>query len=147
MANNSRLYIPAFSGIYQSLSPYMEPLLRVVAGLLLIPHGLPKAGLIGGSGVAGAAQFLEKVGYYPGMFWAFVLIVLELVGGVLFAVGLFTRLIALLLVIEFINILYVQYPRGWSAMEFPLLWLIVFLYFMIRGGGKLSVDSKLGREF
>jgi putative oxidoreductase len=147
MATNSRLYIPALGGIYESLSPYMEPLLRIVAGLLLIPHGLPKVGLIGSGGIAGAAQFLEKVGYYPGMFWAAVLIVLELVGGVLFAVGLFTRLIAFLLVIEFINILYVQSPRGWSAMEYPLLWLIVFLYFMIRGGGPYSVDRKIGREF
>ena len=31
--------------------------------------------------------------------------------------------------------------------EFAFLWLVVLIYILARGGGKYSVDAKLGREF
>lgn len=34
-----KLLIPAFGSIYAALTPLCEPLLRVVTGLWLIPHG------------------------------------------------------------------------------------------------------------
>ena len=42
-------------------------------------------------------------------------------------------------------------PNGffWTnrGFEFPLMWGIAALFFLIRGGGPLSVDRALGREF
>jgi len=36
MASKSRLYIPAFGGLYESLSPYAELLLRAGLGAILV---------------------------------------------------------------------------------------------------------------
>jgi putative oxidoreductase len=149
---SGRLYVPALGGLYESLWSWSEALLRIVAGLMLLyPHGLPKLGLFGGAGFAGTSQFLAtKVGMYPGAFWAGVAIFLETIGGILLAVGLFTRLIALLLTIEMIVILWYYYSiraAYTSSVELPLLWAFVFFYFVVRGGGAYSVDARMKKEF
>ena len=40
---------------------------------------------------------------------------------------------------------------GWAAStngaEFAFLWLIVYIFILARGGGRFSLDAKLGREF
>ena len=44
--------VPAFGAISGALSPFAEPLVRVVTGLLLVPHGAQKLfGWFGGYGV------------------------------------------------------------------------------------------------
>ena len=64
--------------------------------------------------------------------------------------GLFTRAAALLLVIEFIFIVYSHLTmQGWNVAngaEFPFLWLVVYIVFLCRGGGPYSVDAKMSRE-
>ena len=53
----TRNVIPALSGLYQALSPWMEPLLRFIAGAMLVPHGCQKLfGIFGGGGLVGTAQ-------------------------------------------------------------------------------------------
>src|SRR3954452_12737750 len=90
-----RLVIPALSPVYHALSPLMEPLLRVTAGLLLVPHGAQKLfGAFGGGGLAGTAQFLDSAGFTPGWAWALALGCVEFSGGLLLALGLFTRPVA-----------------------------------------------------
>ena len=51
----SRLLVPALDGIYRSLAPFTEPLIRIVAGGSLAIHGFPI--LFGNT--AEAAKFLE----------------------------------------------------------------------------------------
>ena len=47
----TRNVIPALSGLYQALSPWMEPLLRFIAGAMLVRHGCQKLfGISGGGG-------------------------------------------------------------------------------------------------
>ena len=62
----------------------------------------------------------------------------------------FTRVIAALLIGEFLVILKVHSARGWFAstngLEFVLFWAIVFVAILLRGGGPYSVDRKLGWE-
>jgi hypothetical protein len=36
------LYIPGFGPFYDGVAEYVYPFLRVVAGLMLLPHGIPK---------------------------------------------------------------------------------------------------------
>ncbi|MDR7421374.1 MAG: DoxX family protein, partial [Armatimonadota bacterium] len=68
-------------------------LLRVVVGVLFMGHGLQKlAGWFGGHGLAGTGQWLEGIGLRPGRAWALLAGALETVGGLLFALGLFTPL-------------------------------------------------------
>jgi uncharacterized membrane protein YphA (DoxX/SURF4 family) len=64
MSNNSRLYIPALGGIYESLSDYAELLLRGGLGAILIVHALQKfLSWFGGSGMGVLIGLLQKFGY------------------------------------------------------------------------------------
>jgi len=152
MATTSRLYVPAFSGLYESLEPYALPLLRIVMGLTLFPHGAQKAfGWFGGAGFAKFTQIFDTVGYKPGAFWVTVVMLTEMVGGLCLALGLFTRVAALFIVIFMINAVIFTSAKGffWTAggLEYSLVIGIVALVFLIRGGGRYSLDAALGREF
>ena len=145
----TRLVFPGLGNFYSSCSDFAELLLRVVAGLILpLLHGLPKIGILGTGSPAGVAGGLEKSGYYPGILWAYVIILAEVVGGTFLALGLFTRLAAAVLVIEFINVVYVDFAnRGVAGARYSFVLLIIYLFFLVRGGGPYSLDRKLGREF
>ena len=141
--------IPALGGIYEKSSLYMEPLLRFVAGAMLIPHGCQKLfGMFGGGGLKGTPVFMEKVGYSPGMLWAVVVGCTELIGGTLLAIGLLTRPAAAAITIELIFVINVTIRRGWfESNELAVLWFVIVLVFLVRGGGRCSVDRMIGREF
>jgi putative oxidoreductase len=151
MAMSSRLYVPAFGGLYESLHPYALPLLRIVMGLTLFPHGAQKAfGWFGGAGFEKFTQIFDTVGYKPGAFWVTVVMLTEMVGGLCLALGLFTRVAALFIVIFMINAVIFTSAKGffWTAggLEYSLMIGIVALVFLIRGGGRYSLDAALGRE-
>lgn len=148
--NKSRLYIPALSGLYDSLWDIVWLLLRLAAGLIVVPHGMQKLfGMFGGAGLAGAGAFFDKIGYSPGYYVALLTGSAEFFGGLLVAIGLFTRPAAAVLAIHFIFVTHFHLARGFfnPGIEFPLLWLTVFVFFMIRGGGPLSVDARMSKEF
>jgi putative oxidoreductase len=142
----SRLYIPAAGAVYEALMPFTETLIRLVAGLSLIPHGWPKL-----MNPAGTAAFLAKEGFEPAMFWAVALGLTETLGGLLLAIGLFTR-VACMPVLVFLTTAVVhhsQYGFAWNetGFEYPLFWAIVVFHFLINGAGPYSVDARIGREF
>jgi putative oxidoreductase len=83
-----RPYIPAFSGIYSAFEPYSLPLLRVVMGLILVPHGCQKLfGWFGGAGFAKFTEIFDKVGWHPAAFWVTVVALTETLGGLMLALG------------------------------------------------------------
>ncbi len=41
---------------------------------------------------------------------------------------------------------YIEAPRGFGAMQFTLLWGLVFLAIALRGGGPYSFDRLIGWE-
>jgi putative oxidoreductase len=129
--------------------PWAYLLLRVVAGAMLIAHGWPK--LMAGP-AAVAASAMTRRGIEPAYAVACIAIFLELVGAACIILGLLTRPFALLVIIEFVIITYSHLTMGgWGVggggAEFAFLWLIVFVYILVRGGGPYSVDAKLGKEF
>ena len=146
-SDNARPIIPALGKFYPQASEWGYLLLRVTAGLMLIPHVWPK--LMAGP-AAVAANVMTRRGVEPALLAAYVVIILEVVGAICITLGLFTRLIAALLVLEFIVIVKVHATGGWGVStggsEFAFLWLIVFVMIMLRGGGPYSIDAKLGRE-
>jgi len=146
-----RYYVPALAPVYDKLTPFALPLLRVVIGVILIPHGCQKFfGWFGGLGFAKFVQLFETLGYKPGVFWVTMVALTELVGGFLLVIGLFTRFAALALVIFMIVAVHFTSGKGffWTqgGLEYSLLILAVGLVFLIRGGGDYSLDQKLGRE-
>lgn len=145
----TRNVIPALSSLYEALSPWMEPLLRFITGAMLVPHGCQKLfGMFGGGGLAGTAQFMERVGYHPGALWAYVVGLNELFAGALLAIGLLTRPAAAAVAIQMLFVIPVTIKRGWfEANELAVFWLSLAIFFLVRGGGRCSVDRSIGREF
>jgi putative oxidoreductase len=147
----TRLYIPALAPIYDKLTPFALPILRVGIGLILIPHGAQKLfGWFGGMGFEKFVALFNTLGYRPGVVWVTLVALTEFVGGILLVLGLFTRFAALALVIFMIVAVHFTSGKGffWTAggLEYSLLILFVGLVFLIRGGGEYSLDRKLGRE-
>ena len=142
----TRLWIPGLRPFYQWAEPISWALVRITAGLMIIPHGWPK--LMAGVGPT-AANALARRGIEPAEPLALILITLETLGGLCVALGLFTRFFAAAITIEMAVIVYHSLPKfGWTerGYEYPLMWGLVMLAIALRGGGPYSLDRKLGRE-
>jgi putative oxidoreductase len=145
-ANQPKLLVPQLHSFYRWAEPISWALIRLTAGLMLIPHGWPK--LMAGIGPT-AANALMKRGIAPAEPLAVILIAIETVGGLCIALGLFTRFWAAAATIEMCVIVYHHLPNfGWTARgyEYPLFWGLVMLAIALRGGGPYSLDRKLGKE-
>ena len=141
-----RLLIPQLKPFYDFVEPLSWLLIRLTAGLMILPHGIPKLQ----AGVAATAAFaLVKRGIAPAEPLAVVLIVLETLGGLCVALGLFTRFFAVAIAIEMSVIAWLYVPKfGWTGpgYEYPLMWCLVMLAIALRGGGPWSLDRWIGRE-
>ncbi len=147
-------FIPALQPLYEKLAPLGAPLIRVSAGLLLMPHGAQKLfGWFGGYGLEGTAgYFAGTLGLEPGIFWAALAASTEFLGGLFLAIGFLTRpAAAAIAVLMAVAVFAVHLPNGFfwgqGGYEYPLFWGLVALGFVLRGGGELSVDARIGREF
>lgn len=149
--SSQKLVVPALGGLYAAATPVAEALLRFVAGFWLVPHGAQKLfGLFGGGGISGTAGFFSQIGLEPAVPLAVLAGLAEFVGGLLLAVGLFTRPAALVTtVLLAVAVLSVHIGNGFFAQsggfEYPALWFFITLYFVFKGGNEYSVDAKLGR--
>src|ERR687898_225279 len=142
----TRLLIPQLRGFYEWVEPLSWALIRLTAGLMLIPHGWPKLMM----GVGATAQMaLVKRGIAPAEPLAVILIILETLGGLCIALGLFTRFWAAAAAIEMTVIVYHHLPKsGWTdrGYEYPLMWGLVMLAIALRGGGRYSLNRVIGKE-
>jgi len=150
--DETKLYFPALGGIYEGLADWAYVLLRITAGLMLLPHAWPKFMVAGAKGVA--ANTLARRGIEPALPLAILIMFLESVGAICITIGFLTRPFALLLLIEMLFITFkVQWPNGWffsaqgGGAEFTVMWAALFLIILIRGGGPYSVDRAIGKEF
>ena len=159
MTDATPLIFPQLGPLYQALAPWTEALLRAGVGLALVPHGLRNTfGMFPSTGVRShnlteLARQLDEDGYRPGKFWAPAISVTQLVGGPMLALGLLTRPVAVAIVIFLVVSNYERWRVGgyfWNktGLEYTLMWTIGALYFLVRGGGIISLDHLLiGREF
>jgi putative oxidoreductase len=142
----TKLLFPGLRPFYDWAEPASWALVRLSAGLMIIPHGWPK--LMAGVD-ATAAGALAKRGIEPAEPLAVILILLETAGGLCVALGLFTRFFAAAIAVEMAVIVHQYFPKfGWTGpgYEYPLLWGLVMLAIAMRGGGPYSLDRRLGRE-
>ncbi|PIT74291.1 DoxX family protein [Limnohabitans sp. JirII-31] len=141
-----QLLIPQLKPLYDWAEPFTWLLIRLTVGLMLLPHGIPK--LLEGV-EATAAKALTRRGIEAAEPLAVVLILLETVGGLCVALGLFTRFFAAAITIEMAVIAYHHLPKfGWTGpgYEYPLMWGLIMLAVALRGGGPFSIDRRIGKE-
>lgn len=150
--NQGNLIIPALGTLDDRLGGLAWVMLRVVTGLLLMPHGAQKLfGAFGGGGLSGTAGFLESVGYPAPYLMALLIGLVEFVGGLCLVLGLLTRPAALAVAVfmAFAVSFHASFGFFWTSkgFEYPLLWGVVALAIFIRGAGGLSLDGRMKKTF
>ena len=114
---------------------------RVLSGLLFWQHGLEKLFGFAGARPEPTLWAIRGVGG-----------VIEAIGGPLLALGLFTRAAALP-VFLFLLVSNVERWRVggyfWNTLglEYTLMWTVGALFFLVHGGGAISLDHLIGWAF
>ncbi len=147
------LYVPAFAKIYATFQPIAYPMLRIMIGLLFVPHGMQKLfQMFGGRSIAEyQGSFGRMGGFWAQPGWVYYIGCLEMIGGLMVAFGFFTRFAAVQLMLFMATATFIaNAPRGWfwtsGGSEAPATWMIVLAYICVHGGGKCSVDNAIGKE-
>jgi putative oxidoreductase len=126
------------------LKPFSEQLLsvlRIMSGLLLLQHGTTKYLSLPVTKASGISP-LTMVGAAG---------VIELIGGILIVLGLFTRPAAFVISgMTAVAYFTAHLPRGFFPIlnggELAALYCFVFLYLAAAGGGAWSIDQLRTRE-
>jgi putative oxidoreductase len=134
---------------FERLSFLSYPLVRITAGLLLMPHGAQKLfGWFGGYGLTATGEFFgTQLGLQPGLLFALLAGLVEFFGGLALVLGLLTRPAALAVaVLMSVAALGVHLPNGffWTSggYEYPLMWGLIALALLLGGGGRYSLDRR-----
>jgi putative oxidoreductase len=119
-------------------------IIRLVIGITFIGHGAQKLfGWFGGYGPKGTGGWLESIGIKPGVLMAVLVGLFELVGGLLFASGVFLPVGAALIVVTMIGaILKVHGSNGYwvdkGGIEYPFVLIAVVVGIALIGAGSYS---------
>jgi putative oxidoreductase len=126
------------------LKPYTAQLLsvlRIMSGLLFLQHGTTKYLSIPVTKMSGVAPL--SIGGAAGL--------IELVGGILIVIGLFTRPVAFILSGTMaVAYFYAHFPQSFFPIlnggELSALYCFVFLFVAAAGGGAWGVDQLRARN-
>jgi putative oxidoreductase len=124
-------------------------IIRLVVGLLFVGHGAQKLfGWFGGYGLKGTGGWFESIGMKPGVIMALFAGLTELIGGILFTLGLLTPLAGILIAGTMtMAIIKVHAPNGlWATAngyEYNLTLLAVAIGIALVGPGQYALDSLL----
>ena len=124
-------------------------IIRLVIGLLFVGHGAQKLfGWFGGYGLKGTGGWFESIGMKPGVTVALFAGLAELIGGILFVLGLLTPLAAVLIAgTMLMAIMKVHSPNGlWATAngyEYNLTLIAVVIGIALIGPGQFALDAFL----
>ena len=125
------------SNFYSQYTPRILGILRIITGFLFLQHGAAKLLGIPHIAMFDGLQPMSLMGLAG---------FLELVGGVLILLGLFTRPAAFILSGEMAVAYFMAHaPGGFLPIlnqgELAVLYCFVFLYFSVAGAGAFSIDA------
>jgi putative oxidoreductase len=144
MQKNPTPLLPGLTPIYTALEPFGYAIMRLAAGGIMATFGWRK---LFGNGMARDVELFHKLGLEPAVLLGYLTSGLEFFGGLMIAVGLLTRPVAAALLGELLVILImVIVPRG-TEYQLTVVWIGVFVLILVRGGGRISIDRLIGREF
>ena len=121
----------------------MLSILRIVAGSVFFTHGTQKL-----FGIPPMPQGMPPIEW---MSQVGIAGILEVVGGLLIILGLFTRPVAFVLAGEMaVAYFQVHFPQSfWPSVnggEPAVLYCFIFLYFVFAGAGPWSIDAMIARS-
>ena len=116
----------------ETARPYILSILRIVAALLFLEHGLQKY-----FGFPSAGPPMTSLLYVQG--------VIEIVGGILLLVGAYTRVVGFILAGDMAAAYFMaHFPLSFfpalNGGDAAVLFCFVFFYLFFAGGGSWSVD-------
>ncbi|MCJ8008151.1 DoxX family protein [Lederbergia wuyishanensis] len=121
--------------------------LRLALGIIFFIHGLAKFQ----GGITNTVGFFDSIGI-PG-FLAYVVALIELIGGAALILGLGTRLVSILLAVIMLGAIFtVKFSVGFlgnremAGYELDLILLAASIYFVLAKQSELSLDYKLFRS-
>lgn len=118
---------------------------------LILAYGFLEPAMMKVQNLSGIAEWFGSMNYpLPGVS-AFLAMITEVLGVVLIALGLGTRLIAIpMMFVMVIAILTVHICSGFAAgdngFEIPLYYLLMLFALVVYGSGKYSVDYLIGKK-
>jgi len=118
-------------------APYAALLLRVSLGVMLLAHGLILK--VFTFTIPGTVGYFESIGY-PG-FFAYLVILGEIGGGLALILGVWTRAIALLMLPILIGATLQHIGNGWvftaqgGGWEYPVFWTVTLVVQALLGDG------------
>ena len=123
-------------------------IMRVVMGIIFLSHGVAKLQM----GLSHVDAWFMSIGV-PG-FVAYVVVILELLGGIMLIVGLFTRYVsAFFVVMLFGAIVMAKLPIGllgnaqMPGYELDLGFILISLYLVVADKSTLSVDRLIMNKY
>jgi len=129
---------------FEDWAPFV---LRIGAGIVFVVYGVGKIFNIGpeAQGIDGFAGFLTTLGVPAPELFAWIVGLVELLGGIALIVGALTRIFAVLIGIDMVfAILLWHLSKGWSyqsgGFEYPLVLLFVMITLLLSGPGRLALD-------
>ena len=122
-------------------APRLLSVLRIVAGLTFLEHGTQK--LLGIPAFSMPAPPLTSLFGVQGL--------IEIIGGALILLGLFTRPVAFILAGDMAVAYFMAHlPKSFfpthNGGDAAILFCFVFFYIFFAGGGPWSVDAMMGRD-
>lgn len=121
--------------------------IRIALGIVFLVAGVGKVFAVGpkATGIAGFAGFLASLSVPMPTLFAWLVGLLELVGGLLLLVGLFTRYAAVLLAIDMLVATWlVHLPSGFAVgnggYEYTLVLMLVSIALVFSGPGRLALE-------
>lgn len=124
---------------------YGITLVRIITGILLIYHGWESFDA-------------EKMKTYTGWFverkysspaaWSYAGKIAELLAGIGFLLGLFTRLASVAAIGAFVGIIFILGGKGkiFEGDQHPFLFMLLSLIFLFTGPGALSLDGMIFKK-
>jgi len=142
-----------FRALLATRNDWYLTVLRLAAGIMILPHGLQKTfGLFGGPGFSKMMAAFTQGAHIPVVF-AFLAIMAEFLGGIGLILGFLTRIAAFGVLC---NMLVANSRFGFfmnwggkqkgEGIEFHILAIAILLGVMLRGAGPASIDRAIAKK-
>jgi putative oxidoreductase len=131
----------ASASVFDRVAPYILSLLRIIAALLFLQHGLSK--FFGFPTPFGQPIVLFDIEWFSAL--------IEFAGGILLALGLFSRFAALIMSGQMaVGYFLFHAPQNFYPVinhgELAILYCFVFIYVVFAGPGPISLDALIWKK-